>query len=92
MISLKEKFDRVNLKDLIVFINQFMNQAAAYRASRGELQRATGRVFKGIEGVEERKLLAKARSPYHSERKAFISKFPSADQEITPLKFTFLGG
>lgn len=42
--------------------------------------------------MERRKLLAKARSPYHGEQKGFISKFPSADQEITWLNVTFLGG
>lgn len=41
--------------------------------------------------MEKRKLLAKARSPYHGEQKGFISKFPSADQEITWLNVTFLG-
>ena len=38
--SIKKKFDQVNFKDLIDFIEQFMNWAAIHLAKRKELWEA----------------------------------------------------
>ena len=38
--SVNIKFNRVNFKDLIDFINQFMRQAASHLGSREEIQGA----------------------------------------------------